>query len=86
MFKKNSNLWNIFHNERDFSYQGYDNQNEIIRDLENKKNYKIKILDLDCDRNKIIRDLENKKNYKIKILDLDCDRNKINEHFKNNWL
>jgi hypothetical protein len=27
MFKKDSNLWHTYHNERDFSYLGYDNQN-----------------------------------------------------------
>jgi ubiquinone/menaquinone biosynthesis C-methylase UbiE len=58
MFKQMPKLWEQYHDARDFSFKGYDNQNEIpvnkiISYLETKKNHKLKILDLGCGRNLI---------------------------------
>jgi ubiquinone/menaquinone biosynthesis C-methylase UbiE len=58
MFYDNKNLWHQYHDSRDFSFKGYDKQeeipvNKIIKYLESKKNHKMRILDLGCGRNKI---------------------------------
>jgi superfamily II DNA or RNA helicase len=58
MFNDDPSLWNKYHDNRDFSFKGYDNQseipiNKIISYLETKSNRKLKILDLGCGRNLI---------------------------------
>ena len=58
MFNDNLTLWYQYHEYRDISFQGYDNQdaipiNKIIKYLETKMKYKLKILDLGCGRNLI---------------------------------
>lgn len=55
MFQDAPDLWNKYHDKRDFSFKGYKEQEElpintIIRHLEGIK-YKLKILDLGCGRN-----------------------------------
>ena len=56
MFKTNQTLWYDYHDSRDFSFQGYDNQqeipiNKIINYLTKKTSRKLTILDLGCGRN-----------------------------------
>ena len=58
MFQESPNLWHTYHDARDFSFQGYDNQqeiplNKIITYLTHKTNKKLIILDLGCGRNLI---------------------------------
>ena len=58
MFQDNSELWFKYHDSRDFSFQGYEEQeeipiNKIIKWLESKSERKLNILDLGCGRNKI---------------------------------
>ena len=58
MFEENPELWHQYHDYRDFSFKGYDNQdeipvNKIIAYLDKKKKHKLKILDLGCGRNSI---------------------------------
>jgi hypothetical protein len=58
MFNKNNNLWYEYHNARDISFTGYDNQddipiNKIIKYLDTRTKHKLKILDLGCGRNLI---------------------------------
>jgi len=58
MFKENSDLWHKYHDNRDFSFKGYNKQedipvNKIIAYLETKSNKKLKILDLGCGRNTV---------------------------------
>ena len=58
MFRNNNDLWHEYHNAKDFSFQGYDNQdvipiNKIIKYLESRSKHKLKILDLGCGRNLI---------------------------------
>jgi superfamily II DNA or RNA helicase len=92
MFKSNSELWHNYHDYRDFSFLGYDNQNEIpinkiINYLESKSNKKLKILDLGCGRN-LIKD-HFKDNIKMDIIGYDyvsfnesieCDISNLPEH------
>ena len=64
MFTINPNKWHIYHDNRDESFKGYDNQeeiplNKIISYLKTKEKHKLKILDLGCGRNKI------KENFKL---------------------
>ena len=57
MFKDKPELWEQYHEARDFSFQGYEQDeipvNKIISYLETKKNHRLKILDLGCGRNLI---------------------------------
>ena len=70
MFKEIPDLWNKYHDSRDFSFKGYDNQdeipvNKIISYLETKKNHKLKILDLGCGRNLIHTHFKDNKKFNI---------------------
>jgi hypothetical protein len=70
MFKTMPELWHQYHDNRDFSFKGYDKQdeipvNKIITYLEAKANKKLKILDLGCGRNLIKKHFENNKNLEI---------------------
>ena len=70
MFDENPELWYQYHDKRDFSFRGYDKQeeipiNKIIAYLEMKSNKKLKILDLGCGRNLIKKYFENNKNLEI---------------------
>ena len=70
MFKGRSALWYLYHDSRDFSFAGYDNQaeipvNKIISYLETKKNHKLKILDLGCGRNLICQHFKDNKKFDI---------------------
>lgn len=67
---KNESLWHQYHDSRDFSFQGYDNQNEIpinkiIAYLETKRNHKLKILDLGCGRNLIRQHFKDNKKFNV---------------------
>ncbi len=58
LFKEKPDLWHKYHDNRDFSFLGYDKQdeipvNKIINYLQTKSNNKLKILDLGCGRNLI---------------------------------
>ena len=70
MFETDPNLWHTYHNSRDFSFKGYDDQdqiplNKIISYLETKKHYKLKILDLGCGRNLISNHFKSNNNFTI---------------------
>jgi len=70
MFKDDSKLWHQYHDNRDFSFKGYDNQdeipvNKIISYLEERSNKKLKILDLGCGRNIIKKHFEDNKKFEI---------------------
>jgi hypothetical protein len=70
MFEKSQDLWHKYHDNRDFSFQGYDKQdeipvNKIISYLETKKNHRLKILDLGCGRNLIYEHFKDNKKIKI---------------------
>jgi len=70
MFKGNVKLWHQYHDNRDISFKGYDNQNEIpinkIMDyLKTKENKKLNILDLGCGRNLIKQYFEKNKKFEI---------------------
>jgi superfamily II DNA or RNA helicase len=69
MFESEPNLWNEYHDLRDHSFKGYDNQdeipvNKIIKYLETKSS-KLKILDLGCGRNLIKTHFESNKKLDI---------------------
>ncbi len=70
MFKEDPKLWHQYHDNRDFSFKGYDNQdeipvNKIISYLEERSNKKLKILDLGCGRNIIKKHFEDNKKFEI---------------------
>ena len=70
MFKENPILWLNYHDARDFSFQGYDNQNEIpinniITYITKKNNKNLTILDLGCGRNLIKKHFEQYPNLNI---------------------
>lgn len=70
MFKEDPKLWHQYHDNRDFSFKGYDNQdeipvNKIISYLEERSNKKLKILDLGCGRNIIKKHFEENKKFEI---------------------
>jgi len=74
MFQENKDLWHQYHNDRDFSFEGYDKQeeipiNKIINYLEKKRKRKLKILDLGCGRNKIYHHFKDNKKFIIKGYD-----------------
>ena len=82
---ENNKLWHKYHDNRDISFLGYDNQNEIplnkiIKYLETKKNRKLKILDLGCGRNLIKEKFKNNTKFDIEGYDyvsyngsIECD-------------
>ena len=68
MFKETPDLWHQYHDNRDFSFKGYDKQdeipvNKIIAYLETKANHKLTILDLGCGRNLIAQHFKNNKKF-----------------------
>jgi ribosomal RNA-processing protein 8 len=70
MFKEDPKLWHQYHDNRDFSFKGYNNQdeipvNKIISYLEERSNKKLKILDLGCGRNIIKKHFEDNKKFEI---------------------
>lgn len=70
MFEEKPKLWEDYHSARDFSFKGYDKQeeipvNKIISYLETKKNHKLKILDLGCGRNLIKEHFKENKKFDI---------------------
>ena len=70
MFQDNNELWHLYHNYRDYNFEGYDNQDEIpvnriISYLESKSTRKLKILDLGCGRNHIYEHFKQNKNVSI---------------------
>ena len=91
MFQDNKDLWHKYHNSRDFSFKGYDKQeeipiNKIINYLESKKKRKLKILDLGCGRNKIYQHFKDNKKFNIIGYDyisynnsIECDISNLKE-------
>lgn len=91
MFIQNQNLWYQYHDNRDFSFKGYDNQgeipvNKIITYLETKSNKKLNILDLGCGRNLIKEHFKLNKKLNITGYDhvsfngsISCDISKLPE-------
>lgn len=70
MFEKRPDLWHQYHDSRDFSFKGYDKQeetpvNKIINYLNNKSNVKLRIADLGCGRNLIKENFKANKKFKI---------------------
>jgi len=69
MFKDKPELWEQYHDARDFSFQGYEQDeipvNKIISYLETKKNHRLKILDLGCGRNLIKEHFKDNKKFTI---------------------
>jgi hypothetical protein len=69
MFKDKPELWEQYHEARDFSFQGYEQDeipvNKIISYLETKKNHRLKILDLGCGRNLIKEHFKDNKKFTI---------------------
>ena len=70
MFTTDKTLWHQYHDYRDHSFKGYDNKdeipiNKIIKYLESKSKYKMKILDLGCGRNLIKEHFKNNKKFLI---------------------
>ena len=58
MFKSDPRLWEQYHEIRDQSFKGYDEQdeipnNKILNYLKTKEKHKLRILDLGCGRNLI---------------------------------
>jgi hypothetical protein len=70
MFTTTPSLWHSYHDSRDFSFKGYDNQddiplNKIIKYLETKKSHKLNILDLGCGRNLIQEHFKDNKKFTV---------------------
>jgi superfamily II DNA or RNA helicase len=70
MFKTTPELWHKYHDSRDFSFKGYDKQdeiplNKIIKYLETKKSHKLNILDLGCGRNLIQEHFKDNKKFTV---------------------
>lgn len=66
MFQHDQQLWHMYHDERDHSFKGYDDQtaipiNNIIKYLETKQHYRLTILDLGGGRNEIANHFINTK-------------------------
>ena len=58
MFQTTPDLWHTYHESRDFSFKGYDEQteipiNKILNYVKTKSNRKLRVLDLGCGRNVI---------------------------------
>ena len=74
MFKDDNTLWQEYHDNRDHSFKGYDNQdeipvNKIIAYLKTKITRKLNILDLGCGRNLIKKHFISNNNFNIKGYD-----------------
>ena len=70
MFKEDKSLWHKYHDFRDLSFKGYDDQdeipvNKIINYLKTKIKFKLKILDLGCGRNLIQEHFKSSKKFTI---------------------
>ena len=91
MFDECPDLWHKYHDNRDFSFKGYDKQeeipvNKIITYLEKKKTKRLKILDLGCGRNLIKQHFKSNKKFNIIGYDyvshngsIKCDISKLPE-------
>ena len=71
MIIKELNLWTLYYDCRDFSFKGYDNQdeipiNKIIKYLETKTKHKLTILDLGCRRNLISQYFKDNKCFNVR--------------------
>ena len=89
MFQNDNTLWHKYHDCRDFSFKGYDLQdeipiNKIIAYLEKKSTKKLKILDLGCGRNLIKDHFKDNKKFDILGYDyvsynnsIECDISKL---------
>ena len=82
MFKTEPTLWEQYHEARDFSFKGYDQDevpvNRIIKYLETKKNHRLKILDLGCGRNYIKEYFKDNKKFTITGYDyISCNGSKV---------
>jgi molybdopterin biosynthesis enzyme MoaB len=70
MFTTTPSLWHSYHDSRDFSFKGYDKQdeiplNKIIKKLETKHKHKLNILDLGCGRNLIQEHFKDNKKFTV---------------------
>ena len=70
MFETTPTLWHEYHDSRDFSFKGYDKQdeiplNKIIKYLETKRSHKLNILDLGCGRNLIQEHFKDNKKFTV---------------------
>jgi superfamily II DNA or RNA helicase len=74
MFETEPKLWIQYHDRRDFSFKGYNNQNEIpvnkiISYLETKQKHRLTILDLGCGRNLIFNHFKANNKFTIRGYD-----------------
>ena len=74
MFETKPDLWHTYHDSRDFSFKGYDNQdeipvNKIISYLETKQKHRLTILDLGCGRNLIFNHFKANNKFTIRGYD-----------------
>ncbi len=70
MFSSNPELWHEYHDERDFSFLGYKEQDQIpikkiVAYLETKQRHKIRIYDLGCGRNQIAAHFQANTNFQV---------------------